>query len=163
MHIGSEPGTGISVACSSATMFQPYSSAARAGKAASRSRVTVKRPLTMSSGVRLLTSMSARRSSSVAARISVASLRLTVVAPRMPCSRGGGVVMAPNVAALVRLMLVTDDRLVTGRDLVGLARAAEAGGASAVQLRLKAASAREQAALARALVEALGITVLVND
>jgi len=71
--------------------------------------------------------------------------------------------MAPNVAALVRLMLVTDDRLVAGRDLVALARAAEAGGASAVQLRFKEASAREQASLARALVEALGIPVLVND
>ena len=50
MHLGSEPGTGISVAWSSATMFQPNSSAARAGKAASRSRVTVNSPLTMSSG-----------------------------------------------------------------------------------------------------------------
>jgi thiamine-phosphate pyrophosphorylase len=74
-----------------------------------------------------------------------------------------GVVMAPNVAALVRLMLVTDDRLVGGRDLVALARAAEAGGASAVQLRLKASPAREQVALARALVAALRIPVLVND
>ena len=127
--MGSEPGTGISVAWSSATMFQPYSSAARAGKAASRSRVTVNSPLTMSSGARSLASMSARSSSSVAARISAASLRLTVVAPRMPCSRGRGGVMAHNVAALVRLMLVTDDRLVAGRDLVALARAAEAGGA----------------------------------
>jgi thiamine-phosphate pyrophosphorylase len=60
-------------------------------------------------------------------------------------------------------MLVTDDRLVAGRDIVSLARAAEAGGATAVQLRLKRASAREQAALARALVAALNIPVLVND
>jgi thiamine-phosphate pyrophosphorylase len=60
-------------------------------------------------------------------------------------------------------MLVTDDRLVAGRDLVALARAAEAGGATAVQLRLKAASAREQVTLARALVAALRIPVLVND
>src|SRR5215211_1651315 len=163
MHIGSDPGTGISVAWSSATMFQPYSSAARAGKAASRSRVTVNRPLTMSSGVRPLASMRARSSSSVAARISAASLRLTVVAPRMPWRRGRGVVMAPNVAALVRLMLVTDDRLVAGRDLVALARAAEAGGVTAVQLRLKAAPAREQVVLARELVAALAVPVLVND
>ena len=48
--------------------------------------------------------------------------------------------MAPNVAALVRLMLVTDDRLVAGRDLVALALAAEAGGVTAVQLRLKRAT-----------------------
>jgi len=60
-------------------------------------------------------------------------------------------------------MLVTDDRLVAGRDLVSLARAAVAGGATSVQLRLKQASPREQVALARALVEALAVPVLVND
>ena len=60
-------------------------------------------------------------------------------------------------------MLVTDDRLIAGRDLVALARTAEAGGATAVQLRLKTAPAREQVALARALVAALRIPVLVND
>ena len=60
-------------------------------------------------------------------------------------------------------MLVTDDRLVAGRDLVALARAAEAGGVTSVQLRLKAAPAREQVALARALVAALRVPVLVND
>jgi thiamine-phosphate pyrophosphorylase len=60
-------------------------------------------------------------------------------------------------------MLVTDDRLVAGRDMVSLARAAEAGGATAVQLRLKEMSAREQVSLARTLVAALGIPVLVND
>src|SRR6266508_1079129 len=163
MHIGSEPGTGISVAWRSATMFHPYSSAARAGNAASRSRVTVKSPLTMSSGERLLASMSARSSSSVASRISVASLRFTVVAPRMPWRRGMGMVMGPNVASLVRLMLVTDDRLVAGRDVIALARAAEAGGATSMQLRLKDAAPRSQAELARALVAALRIPVLVND
>ncbi|MEP6687573.1 MAG: thiamine phosphate synthase [Gemmatimonadales bacterium] len=60
-------------------------------------------------------------------------------------------------------MLVTDDRLVAGRDLVAIARAAEAGGVTAVQLRLKSATAREQVALARALVTALRVPVLVND
>jgi thiamine-phosphate pyrophosphorylase len=60
-------------------------------------------------------------------------------------------------------MLVTDDRLVAGSDLVALARAAEAGGVTSVQLRLKAAPAREQVALARALVTALRVPVLVND
>ena len=60
-------------------------------------------------------------------------------------------------------MLVTDDRLLGGRDLVVLARAAEAGGVTAVQLRLKHAGAREQVALARALVAALTVPVLVND
>ncbi len=71
--------------------------------------------------------------------------------------------MAPNVASLVRLLLVTDDRLVSGRDVLALARAAAAGGASAVQLRLKEATARDQVALARELVAALAIPVLVND
>jgi thiamine-phosphate pyrophosphorylase len=60
-------------------------------------------------------------------------------------------------------MLVTDDRLVAGYDLVALARAAEAGGVTSVQLRLKAAPAREQVALARALVASLRVPVLVND
>jgi thiamine-phosphate pyrophosphorylase len=71
--------------------------------------------------------------------------------------------MADNVAAVVRLMLVTDDRMVAGRDLVALALAAERGGVTSVQLRLKRASARELAAAARALVAALRVPVLVND
>jgi thiamine-phosphate pyrophosphorylase len=71
--------------------------------------------------------------------------------------------MADNVAPLVRLMLVTDDRLVRGRDLVALARAAERGGVSSVQLRLKQATPRELAELTRSLVQALRIPVLVND
>ena len=60
-------------------------------------------------------------------------------------------------------MLVTDDRLVQGRDLVALALAAERGGATSVQLRLKLASPREQTDGARALVAALRVPVLVND
>jgi thiamine-phosphate diphosphorylase len=60
-------------------------------------------------------------------------------------------------------MLVTDDALAAGRDLCDLARAAERGGATAVQLRLKRASARELAAAARALRAAVQIPVLVND
>jgi thiamine-phosphate pyrophosphorylase len=60
-------------------------------------------------------------------------------------------------------MLVTDDRLVAGRDLVRLAQSAVCGGVTAVQLRLKGASPRELLALARALREALAVPVLVND
>ena len=71
--------------------------------------------------------------------------------------------MADNVAALVRLMLVTDDRLFRGRDPVALAVAAERGGATSVQLRLKGASAREQVEVARALIAALRVPLLVND
>ena len=60
-------------------------------------------------------------------------------------------------------MLVTDDRFVRGRDLVDLARAAERGGVSSLQLRLKQATPRELAEMVRALVKALRIPVLVND
>lgn len=60
-------------------------------------------------------------------------------------------------------MLVTDDGLLGGRDLVGLARAAERGGVTALELRLKRATARELAEAARALVAALRVPVLVND
>lgn len=71
--------------------------------------------------------------------------------------------MRTNVAALVRLMLVTDEVIVGGRDLVELALAAERGGVTSVQLRLKQTLAREQLMLARALVAALHVPVLVND
>jgi thiamine-phosphate pyrophosphorylase len=63
----------------------------------------------------------------------------------------------------MRLMLVTDDRLVQGRDLVALARAAERGGVTSVQLRLKKAEGRDLVRVARAFVEALTVPVLVND
>jgi thiamine-phosphate pyrophosphorylase len=71
--------------------------------------------------------------------------------------------MPDNVAALVRLMLVTDDRLTEGRDVVALARAAERGGVTSVQLRLKEADARELAGVVRQLMAALTVPVLVND
>lgn len=71
--------------------------------------------------------------------------------------------MDGNLAALLRVMLVTDDRLVEGRDLVELCRAAVRGGVSSVQLRLKKATPRELLAVARALVAALDVPVLVND
>lgn len=71
--------------------------------------------------------------------------------------------MRNNVAGLLRLMLVTDDALVAGRDLVEVARAAERGGITSLQLRLKHAAARDQVTLARALIAALTIPVLVND
>lgn len=71
--------------------------------------------------------------------------------------------MADNVAALVRLMLVTDDGLLRGRDLVALALEAQRGGVTAFQLRLKQSGARELALLVRALVQAVSVPVLVND
>jgi len=60
-------------------------------------------------------------------------------------------------------MLVTDDRLLRGRDLVALALAAERGGITSLQLRLKEASARELADLIRRLRRVLTVPVLVND
>ncbi len=60
-------------------------------------------------------------------------------------------------------MLVTDDRLLAGRDVVEVARRAVAGGVTLVQLRLKQAGARELVDLARRLREALPVPVLVND
>ncbi len=60
-------------------------------------------------------------------------------------------------------MLVTDDRLIAGRDIVALARAAERGGVTAIQLRLKSATPRELVAFVRDVVAVLAIPVLVND
>jgi thiamine-phosphate pyrophosphorylase len=71
--------------------------------------------------------------------------------------------MGVNVAALVRLMLVTDDVLLEGRDPIALARAAVRGGVTSVQLRLKRVTPRELLAIARTLVRALDVPVLVND
>jgi thiamine-phosphate pyrophosphorylase len=71
--------------------------------------------------------------------------------------------MHPNVAATVRLMLVTDDALVASRDLVAIVLAAERGGATSVQLRLKQADPRDLAEAARLLLGAIRIPLLIND
>jgi thiamine-phosphate pyrophosphorylase len=71
--------------------------------------------------------------------------------------------MRTNVASLVRLMLVTDDELIRGRDLVLLARLAQRGGVTALQVRLKQLPARPLTELVRRLVLAVDIPVLVND
>ncbi len=71
--------------------------------------------------------------------------------------------MQGNLAALLRLILVTDDHLIEGRELVELCRAAVRGGVTSVQLRLKLASSRELVTATRALVGALPVPVLVND
>ncbi len=60
-------------------------------------------------------------------------------------------------------MLVTDDQLLAGRDLVEVARQAERGGVTAVQLRLKQASARQLLSTARALRAALSVPILIDD
>ena len=63
----------------------------------------------------------------------------------------------------VRLMVITDAALLKGRDPVTACRQAVARGATMIQVRLKDAPAREVLALARALVGALGVPVIVND
>ena len=71
--------------------------------------------------------------------------------------------MATNLAQALQLMLVTDDALIRGRDLVALVRGAEQGGITSVQLRLKGATASELAGLGRALLAAVRIPVFIND
>ena len=71
--------------------------------------------------------------------------------------------MAANLAAALRLLLVTDDRLLAGRDPVATCLAAVAGGATAVQLRLKEASDAEVRHLAQSLIRALAVPLFVND
>ena len=60
-------------------------------------------------------------------------------------------------------MLVTDDTVLGDRDPVPLCVAAERGGATSVQLRLKQASARDLAETARRLLAALTVPLIVND
>lgn len=71
--------------------------------------------------------------------------------------------MADNLATHLRLMLVTDDTLVAGRDIVDLARRAVRGGVTSIQLRLKQAGPRQLLQLARTLRDAVPVPVLVND
>jgi len=71
--------------------------------------------------------------------------------------------MPVNLAHALRLVLVTDDALVAGRDLVELCRAAERGGVTAVQLRLKQADPVVLASLARAVLAALTVPLIIND
>lgn len=71
--------------------------------------------------------------------------------------------MRGNVAAHLRLMLVTDDRLLAGRDIATVCRAAVHGGVTCVQLRLKRAAPGELVAIARAVMAAVPVPVLVND
>ena len=71
--------------------------------------------------------------------------------------------MQRNLVEVLRLMLVTDDRLLAGRDLVEVCLAAERGGVTAVQLRLKNATPAQLIEQLRRLKAALTVPVLVND
>jgi len=63
----------------------------------------------------------------------------------------------------LRLMVLADTAVLRGRDPVPVCRAAVSGGATLVQLRAKDESPREAAAIARVLVAALPVPVIVND
>ncbi|MCU0621960.1 MAG: thiamine phosphate synthase [Gemmatimonadales bacterium] len=71
--------------------------------------------------------------------------------------------MTHNLASMLRLLLVTDDALLAGHDPVARIAAAVAGGVTAVQLRLKHASAAELAALGRRLLATLPVPLFLND
>ena len=63
----------------------------------------------------------------------------------------------------LQLCAITDDLRDGVAGLVARAVAAERGGATMVQLRLKHADARTQVEVGRALVSALAIPVIVNE
>ncbi len=63
----------------------------------------------------------------------------------------------------VRLIAIADPAVLGERDLIDAARRAQRGGATMVQLRMKAASGGEMFQLARKLVKELAVPVYVND
>lgn len=69
----------------------------------------------------------------------------------------------PDLAAALRLMLVTDDDLMAGRDWLAVCRAAESGGATAIQVRSHRLAPRELVELVRSIVASVTVPVLVND
>ena len=71
--------------------------------------------------------------------------------------------MSDNLAAILRLLLVTDDSLLARSDPLATCRAAVAGGVTAVQLRLKDAGDAQFLALARLLVTKLPVPLFIND
>jgi thiamine-phosphate pyrophosphorylase len=68
-----------------------------------------------------------------------------------------------TLADQLRLMVVTDPVLLRGRDAVDVCRRATAGGATMIQVRWKDATPMGLLQVARALVLALPVPVLVND
>ena len=63
----------------------------------------------------------------------------------------------------VRLIAIADPTVLGGRDLVGAAQRAEAGGATLLQLRMKHAPAGAMFQVARQLLRAITIPVYLND
>jgi thiamine-phosphate pyrophosphorylase len=68
-----------------------------------------------------------------------------------------------SLVAALRLMVLTDPGLLLGREAVDVCRRARAGGATVIQVRWKTGTPADMAELARALVTALDVPVLVND
>src|SRR5881296_3481296 len=151
-------GTATSAAPSRGTSSQPRPRAARAGYSAVKSGDDVKIALSTSSGLKPLACCSARSSSAVASRIASLVFAVAVVAPRSPRR-----VLLMALEALLRLMVITDAALLKGRDPIEACRRALAGGATMIQVRLKDAAPRDVLTLARALVGALSVPVIVND
>src|ERR1700704_3833420 len=158
MQRGRPSGTATSLAPSNGTLTHPSRRAARAGYSAVRSGEEVKMALSTSSGSKPFASWSARINSSVASRIASRVFAGAVVAPRSPRR-----ILLMALVDQLRLMVVTDASLLKGGDPVDACRRAVRGGATAVQVRLKTASSRHLLALARRLVGALAVPVLVND
>ncbi len=71
--------------------------------------------------------------------------------------------MRENLADVLRLLLVTDDTVLTGRDPLTLCQAAVTGGVTAVQLRLKELDDRLLAELARRMLAVLTVPLFLND
>ncbi|HYR09630.1 MAG TPA: thiamine phosphate synthase [Longimicrobium sp.] len=74
--------------------------------------------------------------------------------------------MTVDVRERLRLIVVTDPECGAGRSVADVVRAALRGGAPAIQLRMKDASAREMAEAARALLaetRAAGALLFIND
>ena len=65
--------------------------------------------------------------------------------------------------AILRLVAITDDALEGRAHLIERTAAAVRGGATCVQLRLKNATPREVVDIARALIAAVSVPVIVND
>lgn len=66
-------------------------------------------------------------------------------------------------SSIIRLVAITDNVRDGQVGLIGRASAAAHGGATCIQLRLKDVSARDLVSLARELVRAVGVPVIVND
>lgn len=71
--------------------------------------------------------------------------------------------MRENLADVLRLLLVTDEAALVGRDPIAVCQAGVVGGVSAVQLRLKQTDDRTLADLARRLISVLTVPLFIND